>query len=142
MDSEFPLHLQNSFFINNSINVEQNSLYGGNPCINTMNFFNILLITNCLFKNNQAFDQSNCINFVGIDLHVNNTIFQEMKPISKKPYLGNLGALSISVDNVVIFNVSFLKNQAFKAAAIFLRNVALEKQKFYCENVSYLLELN
>ena len=138
IDSIFPIYIKNSIFFNNIIDDDSNSNYGGNPCINTLNIQSILYINNSIFKNNQAFDQSNCLTFVGTILNINNSFFEGMKSISNPPNLNNLGALSVSAEILIIFNVSLIKNNAFKAAGIFFNNINSQKQNIYCEKVQFL----
>ena len=135
IDSIFPIYVKNSVFFNNIIDDDSCLNYGGNPCIITLNLLSILYINESNFKNNQAFDQSNCLNFVGTILHINNSFFEGMKSISNPPNLDNFGTLSLSADNLIIFNVSLIKNKAFKAAGIFFNNMNGQQQNIYCEKV-------
>ena len=136
----FPLLLTHSLFINNTINVEPNSIYGGNPCINSLNSFSTLLITNAIFQNNQAFDQSNCIHFNGIELHLNDSLFEGNRFVSNDPYIGNSGVLTLSSDEFLMFNVTIIRNLAFKATGILFKNSNGHHQIIHCEKV--LINLN
>ena len=111
------------------------SSYGGNPCINSINLLSILYILDTFFQSNQGFDESNCLKFVGIKFTLSNSLFEGMKPISNQVFLRNSGALTLSADESFLFNVTFIKNQAFKAAAIFLKDVKGQRQDSYCEQV-------
>jgi len=135
LDSLDAVWINNSSFQNNTINIEPNSLYGGNPCLYTNNFLSEVYITDSYFGFNQAFSDTNCINFVGSTLQINNSYFESNGPISNNPYINNVGTLSISADQLVMFNVTLTKNQAFKAAGIFFQNLNFHQQMIICGKV-------
>jgi len=132
------LSISNSYFFNNKINSLSNIGGGsGNPCLNSINALSKIEITLSIFRNNQAFDESNCMNINGMSFYLSDTIFEGMNYISTEPYLGNTGSLTISSDAAFLWNVTFVRNQAFKAAAIFLKNVNGLEQTFDFEEVAF-----
>ena len=135
IDSILPLIIKNSIFINNSIIINGVLMSGGNPCINVVNFVSIIYIDMSFFKYNKAYDQSNCLKFIGSILQIQNSIFEGMEQSSDIADLGNCGALNLAGNNIVLFNISFLKNRAFKAASILIKNVIGESQIIQCEKV-------
>ena len=138
LDSSYPIYIDNSIFANNSIFVQLNSVYGGNPCINSINYFSEIFITNSIFKNNKAFDQSNCLKFIGSNININDSYFEGMTyTASNDPYMSNTGTIEISSDHAIIYNVSISKNKARKGAGILFENIQGKTQFIYCELVYF-----
>ena len=134
-DSHSPIYIEDSSFINNSIMIKPNSMNGGNPCINSIIFYSSLFIRNSTFKYNQAFEQSNCIRFIGSSFEIIDSVFKGMSYSSNDPYIGNTGSLIIASDVTNLVNVSFIGNKANKAAGILFQNMKNNKQIIYCEMV-------
>ena len=135
IDTQTLLTIESSYFLYNKIDTLNGVYKSGNPCINAMNPLSRIHINFSNFKANQAFDLSNCLQITGISFNLTQSLFEENSYISKKPDLRNTGALSISSDQAYLWNVTFVGNQAFKAAAILILNLNGLKQEIYFENV-------
>lgn len=133
IDTNQKITIENSYFFHNT-NEDVNT---GSPCIYSNNFLAELMIINSLFYNNSAFTKSNCVYFVGINFTVYNSNFEAMKPISEEYDLGNAGSIVVSAEKSYFANINFIKNQAFKGASLFLKNLNGKKQQIHCEKVNF-----
>lgn len=120
IDSIFPIKLFNCSFSDNTIKAVTDTSKGGNPCINSINQFSELFISNSFFVSNRGFDSSNCINFIGKTFFLNNSLFLLMSFSGISPQIKNIGVLNLNSNYALIFNVTFANNTAFKGAAIFI----------------------
>lgn len=131
IDSNQKLALEKSYFFDNT----NEDAKTGSPCIYSNNLLAELEIINSFFHKNRAFTKSNCIYYVGISFSVYNSNFEAMKPISEEYDFENAGAIVVSAEKSNFFNIQFIKNQAFKGASLFFRNLNGKKQQIYCEIV-------
>ena len=122
--------MTSSVVSNNVINVDLEAEYSGNPCLISMSNDNDLIITDTIFTGNKAYSECSCLNFHGTNFILSNVSFIENRSIklqigSDAPtfYVDNeggcmnLGAATIQMNNVYIFNSS-----AMKGAGIFFHN--------------------
>ena len=129
------INLGNTTMINNNfsynvINVDLTGKFSGNPCLISESNENNLIILNSIFKGNQAYSECSCLNFHGTQFILKNTSFIENRSIKLKIgdsdplfYIANeggclnLGAATMIIDNVLLYNSS-----AMKGAGIFFHD--------------------
>ena len=122
--------ITSSQVLNNIVNVDLEAEYSGNPCLISTSNDNNLTIIDSVFKGNMAYSECSCLNFHGTFLLLKNVSFIENRSIKLKIgndlptfYVDNeggcmnLGAGSIVMQDVMIFNSS-----AMKGAGIFFHN--------------------
>ena len=140
IDSIFPINIFNCSFSDNSIKVVTDMSKGGNPCINSINQFSEIFISNSFFISNQGCDSSNCINFIGKTFILNNSFFLLMSFSSITPKINNIGVLNLSSNYILIFNVTFANNTAFKGASIFLAGTLNSLNQYInCTQVNHFI---
>ena len=105
-------YILNSYFINNLINSDNNSINVGSPCFLNQNSMAYLYINNSFFINNTAPTQSSCITMVGDNLTIENSIFQGniLNNISDS---NSNGALYFDCILIYLSNTTFYNNYGF-----------------------------